>query len=149
MRLLALYMKNRPEWIIAEQACFRYSASTVPMYDTLGADTVEMILNETELATVLCTPAEIKSLLKVKDMCPSLKNIIYVDEVLLLLAIKALTIIAPISSMVLVPHSRHNATTAASASQNRTDLLLQRFFVLEFPQIHGISLTVNVAEGSL
>ena len=81
MRLLALYMKNRPEWIIAEQACFRYSASTVPMYDTLGADTVEMILNETELATVLCTPAEIKSLLKVKDMCPSLKNIIYVDEV--------------------------------------------------------------------
>ncbi len=43
MRLLALFMKNRPEWIVAEQACFRQGATTVPMYDTLGPDVVEMI----------------------------------------------------------------------------------------------------------
>jgi len=80
LRLLALYLKNRTEWVIAEQACFRQGAATVPMYDTLGPDTVEMILNETELTTVLTTPGCLPALKECKARCPSLQNVIYVDE---------------------------------------------------------------------
>jgi long-chain acyl-CoA synthetase len=43
MRLLGLYSRNRPEWVIAEQACFCAGGTTVPFYDTLGADTVECV----------------------------------------------------------------------------------------------------------
>ena len=81
MKMLALFMKNRAEWIIAEQACYRQGATTVPMYDTLGADVVEMVLNETELQTVVCTSAEVKALVSVKPKCPSLTTIIQTNEV--------------------------------------------------------------------
>jgi long-chain acyl-CoA synthetase len=31
MPLLALYMKNCPEWVLAEQACFASRGATVPL----------------------------------------------------------------------------------------------------------------------
>eukprot|EP00668_Euglena_longa_P046571 GGOE01062256.1.p1 GENE.GGOE01062256.1~~GGOE01062256.1.p1 ORF type:complete len:741 (-),score=266.28 GGOE01062256.1:578-2605(-) len=80
LRLLALYMKNRPEWTIAEQGCFRQGGATVPMYDTLGPDTVEMIFNETELTTAVAFPQGVKQLLLCVGKCPSFKNLVYVDE---------------------------------------------------------------------
>ena len=45
-----------------------------------GLDTVEMIINETEMATVLCSPKEMKLLLDGKARCPSLKNLIVADK---------------------------------------------------------------------
>lgn len=56
MRLLGLYMKNCPEWVIADQAAFTISAASVPLYDTLGPDSVGYVINQTELATVVCGP---------------------------------------------------------------------------------------------
>eukprot|EP00667_Euglena_gracilis_P008245 EG_transcript_8346 len=80
LRLLALYMKNRPEWVIAEQGCFRQSGATVPMYDTLGPDAVEMIFNETELTTAVAFPAGVTQLLACAGRCPTFRNLVYVDE---------------------------------------------------------------------
>ncbi len=56
MRLLGLYMKNCPEWILADQAAFTIKAATVPLYDTLGPESVGYVINQTELATVVCGP---------------------------------------------------------------------------------------------
>eukprot|EP00667_Euglena_gracilis_P005469 EG_transcript_5509 len=80
LRLLGLFMKNRAEWVIAEHGCFRQGASTVPMYDTLGPDTVEMIFNETQLTTVVTNAASVPTLLTCRDLCPSFRNVVYVDE---------------------------------------------------------------------
>ena len=78
LRLLGVYMKNNASWIIAEYAAYSLSASTVPLYDTLGADTVEFIIDQTRLTTIVCTPSELGVLeeLKAKGKCPSLKSVI-------------------------------------------------------------------------
>lgn len=63
MRLLGLYMKNCPEWVIADQAAFTIQAASVPLYDTLGPDSVGYVINQTELATVVCGPQVRESVL--------------------------------------------------------------------------------------
>uniref|UniRef100_A0A7S2SDD9 Long-chain-fatty-acid--CoA ligase n=1 Tax=Rhizochromulina marina TaxID=1034831 RepID=A0A7S2SDD9_9STRA len=80
LRLLAIYSRNRPEWIVAEQACFASGGATVPLYDTLGADTVEYILLQTGAPTVVCgTPAEVASVLAVAAACPRLGLVVCVE----------------------------------------------------------------------
>ncbi|KAG5193026.1 long chain acyl-CoA synthetase [Tribonema minus] len=54
MKLLGLYSRNRPEWVIGEQAAFAHGGVTVPMYDTLGPETVEFVVAQTGLVAVLC-----------------------------------------------------------------------------------------------
>ena len=39
---LGIYMKNCVEWVLAEQGVFCLSGATVPLYDTLGPDSVEV-----------------------------------------------------------------------------------------------------------
>ena len=41
----AIYSKNRFEWLILEFACASYGMQTVPLYDTLGKEGIEFILN--------------------------------------------------------------------------------------------------------
>ncbi|KAF4663713.1 hypothetical protein FOL47_005582, partial [Perkinsus chesapeaki] len=79
MRLIGLYMKNRSEWVIAEQGAFTRRATTVPLYDTLGEDVVHYIINQTMLTTVVCSSPQIAKLVDVKGRCPSLRAIISVD----------------------------------------------------------------------
>ncbi|CAM9104467.1 unnamed protein product [Ascophyllum nodosum] len=84
MKLLALYSRNRPEWVIAEQAAFVHSAMTVPLYDTLGHDTVEFVLKETGLTTVVCgSAAELQMVASVAEggNCPMLQNVVVMDGV--------------------------------------------------------------------
>ena len=40
-----------------------------------------MIINETEMTTVLCTPKELKTLVDAKTHCPTLANLICLDEI--------------------------------------------------------------------
>ena len=80
MRLMAIFMKNCPEWVVAEQACFAAGGATVPLYDTLGPDVVEFILKQTGAPTVVCGKAsEVRAVIAVADKCPSLKLIIAVE----------------------------------------------------------------------
>eukprot|EP01012_Entosiphon_sulcatum_P032260 TRINITY_DN41048_c0_g1_i1.p1 TRINITY_DN41048_c0_g1~~TRINITY_DN41048_c0_g1_i1.p1 ORF type:complete len:728 (+),score=132.01 TRINITY_DN41048_c0_g1_i1:30-2186(+) len=82
MRLLAFFSKNRAEWIIAEQGLFSAGGTTVPLYDTLGEETVQMIINETELTTVLTAePHETLKVIHAAAHCPTLRTIIQVEPV--------------------------------------------------------------------
>lgn len=82
MKLLGFYSKNRMEWVIAEQACYAYSIIPVPLYDTLGADSVEYVVNQTELATILCSSVETLTVIDgVKPNSPSLTTIIQMEVV--------------------------------------------------------------------
>lgn len=84
LTLIGLYMKNCSEWMIAEQAIFCLSGATVPFYDTLGPETAEYILKQTELKTVVCSRLELERLCKVKKggTCHNFKYVILVDGVL-------------------------------------------------------------------
>lgn len=79
MRMLALFSKNRTEWAIAEQAMFRQGGTTVPLYDTLGNDVLEYVINQTNLTSVLCAKSETEKLLKVAEKCETLKHIIQME----------------------------------------------------------------------
>ncbi|KAF4654170.1 hypothetical protein FOL47_010108 [Perkinsus chesapeaki] len=79
MRLIGLYMKNRSEWVIAEQGAFTRRATTVPLYDTLGEDVVDYIVNQTLLTTVVCTASQIPRLILCKAECPTLSTLVCVD----------------------------------------------------------------------
>lgn len=76
MNVLALYCKNRVEWTLAEQGCYSQNGTTVPLYDTLGTDSVSFVITQTECSTILCTEAEVKTLIEVKAVCPTLTSLI-------------------------------------------------------------------------
>lgn len=76
---IGLFSINRPEWVIAEHASFLHSCTTVPLYDTLGAEAIEFIVNQTELALVVATKDKAKILLNMKDKLPTLKHVIIMD----------------------------------------------------------------------
>jgi long-chain acyl-CoA synthetase len=44
-RFIALYSKNREEWTITDYASMITGIVSVPLYDTLGIDSIEYILN--------------------------------------------------------------------------------------------------------
>ncbi|TMW62913.1 hypothetical protein Poli38472_005531 [Pythium oligandrum] len=75
-RMIAIYMKNSIDWIIAEQAAYSFGTVVVALYDSLGADSAEFILNQTELPTIVCTSVELAKLVAIRDKCPHLQNVI-------------------------------------------------------------------------
>lgn len=79
--VLGFYSKNRPEWVVAEQGCFSQAIIPVPAYDTLGADSIAYVVNQTEMTTMLCSAEVIGNMIACKPQCPSLKNIIQMEPV--------------------------------------------------------------------
>lgn len=58
--MIGIYSRNRPEWVITEQAANAFSMIVVPLYDTLGEEAVEHILTETKVQIIFCTSDKIK-----------------------------------------------------------------------------------------
>ena len=79
---MALYSKNREEWVITDLGCALTAITTVTLYDTLGKESLEFILNQTKIKTTFCSADKIKSLtdLKKEQKLPTLTHIIYFDE---------------------------------------------------------------------
>ncbi|KAJ3167148.1 Long chain acyl-CoA synthetase 7 peroxisomal [Geranomyces variabilis] len=76
---VGLFSVNRPEWVIAEQASFTISAVTVPLYDTLGIEAIDYIMNQVEVKTVVATQDKAKILLGMKDKLPTLALLVLMD----------------------------------------------------------------------
>jgi long-chain acyl-CoA synthetase len=70
------YARNSPEWVVAEQSCNYYSRVLVPLYDTLGAEAVAYIINQTCMSVVVCEASKLLPLIKHSGNCPSLRLII-------------------------------------------------------------------------
>uniref|UniRef100_A0A8C8FRE3 Arachidonate--CoA ligase n=1 Tax=Oncorhynchus tshawytscha TaxID=74940 RepID=A0A8C8FRE3_ONCTS len=51
---IGIFSQNRPEWTISELACYTYSLVCVPLYDTLGLEAIEYIINQAAISTVIC-----------------------------------------------------------------------------------------------
>lgn len=77
---VGLWCSNRPEWQIVDLGCMSQSLYTVSIYDTLGPDTTEYIINHSALSCVATSLPHIPALLKLAPRIPSLKTIICLDS---------------------------------------------------------------------
>eukprot|EP00735_Rhodelphis_limneticus_P008670 TRINITY_DN2186_c0_g1::TRINITY_DN2186_c0_g1_i1::g.12866::m.12866 TRINITY_DN2186_c0_g1::TRINITY_DN2186_c0_g1_i1::g.12866 ORF type:complete len:815 (+),score=275.02,sp/Q8LPS1/LACS6_ARATH/43.33/5e-176,AMP-binding/PF00501.23/1.9e-90,AMP-binding_C/PF13193.1/0.024,DUF2946/PF11162.3/0.2 TRINITY_DN2186_c0_g1_i1:48-2492(+) len=82
LRPIAFWAKNCAEWIIAEQGCYMFRGATVPLYETLGNDTVQYVLNQTCLATVIVhSEKEVECILKIKPNTPYVKAVVHMSTI--------------------------------------------------------------------
>ncbi|PKS12189.1 hypothetical protein jhhlp_001487 [Lomentospora prolificans] len=77
---VGLWSQNRAEWQISDLGIVSQSLFTVSLYETLGPDTTEYIVNHAELPSVLCSLPHIPTLLKLAPRIPSLKIIVCLDS---------------------------------------------------------------------
>ncbi|OQR93326.1 Long-chain-fatty-acid--CoA ligase, partial [Achlya hypogyna] len=78
-RMLCIYMKNRPEWVLAQYAAFYCGGAMSCLYDSLGASSTTYILNQTEAPTVVCTTGELKAVLAAAPSLHTLKFVVLCD----------------------------------------------------------------------
>ncbi|KAF5900753.1 long-chain-fatty-acid--CoA ligase 1-like, partial [Clarias magur] len=79
---IGIFAQNRPEWTISELACYTYSLVSVPLYDTLGTEAIDYIIEKTGITTVVCDlPAKARLLLDcVAARQHSLKTMILMED---------------------------------------------------------------------
>ncbi|XP_061757501.1 long-chain-fatty-acid--CoA ligase 1-like [Nerophis ophidion] len=75
---IGIFSQNRPEWTIIELACYTYSLVSVPLYDTLGAEAINYIIDKASISTIVCDVADkVKMVLEcVKDRKHTVKTIV-------------------------------------------------------------------------
>lgn len=76
---VAIYSKNREEFIITDFCCIYYDLVSVPIYDTLGPEAVEFIFDHTMVELLVASNENIRKLIKDKKLA-HLKNLIKIDE---------------------------------------------------------------------
>ncbi|KAL4435216.1 hypothetical protein ABPG77_001898 [Micractinium sp. CCAP 211/92] len=74
----SVFGANSPEWMIAMQACNRNTISCVPLYDVLGDNTVEYIIDHSESSIVFVAADKLPVLAKAMHKARrSVGNIVY------------------------------------------------------------------------
>lgn len=76
---IGLWCQNRPLWQITDLAAMSQDLYTVSIYETLGPETAEYIINHSELRAIVTGINHIPTILKLKPRCPGLKTIICLD----------------------------------------------------------------------
>lgn len=76
---VGLWAQNRPEWQITELALVSQSLYPISLYETLGPETSEYIINHGELVCVISSLSHIPALIHLAPRTPSLKLIISLD----------------------------------------------------------------------
>ncbi|KAJ7043194.1 hypothetical protein C8F04DRAFT_1251350 [Mycena alexandri] len=79
LETVGLWSINRPEWQIIDIALLSHKKIGVSLYDTLGKDSVEYIINHANLTIIFATVEHIPSLLKLAPQTPNLKLIVSID----------------------------------------------------------------------
>ncbi|KAF7311555.1 Long chain acyl-CoA synthetase 7, peroxisomal [Mycena kentingensis (nom. inval.)] len=79
LETVGIWSMNRPEWQIIDTALNSYKKVGVSLYDTLGKDAVEYIVNHAELTVIFATLDHVSHLLKLAPKMSGLKRIISID----------------------------------------------------------------------
>jgi len=81
-RFISLYAKNREEWVTTDMACILSGLTSVTLYDTLGKESIDYILDQTQIKTVFCSADKIKNIvdLKKQGKIQTVTHIIYFDD---------------------------------------------------------------------
>ena len=80
---MGIYSKNREEWVISDLASHANSVTVVTIYDTLGDQAIEFILNQTQLTTTVVEEKGIEKLAQLgkEKKVAKLKNLILLDPI--------------------------------------------------------------------
>lgn len=79
---VSILSKNRPEWVIADQAILWMGAINVPNYDTLTSVQVSYILNNSDTKAIfLQNEEQLDKIIKIKDKVKTLNHAIVMDTV--------------------------------------------------------------------
>ncbi|KAL1306160.1 hypothetical protein AAFC00_004267 [Neodothiora populina] len=76
---VGLWCMNRPEWQVVDLGCMSQSYYTVSLYDTLGPESTEYIINHASLHVICCSAEHIPKLVEMAPRCPTLKMIVSLD----------------------------------------------------------------------
>jgi long-chain acyl-CoA synthetase len=76
---VGIYARNRPEWVLTEQACNAYSLVSVPLYDTLGVEAISFILLQTEMKVVVCDDSD--KAMSLMNSPSSIEYIVIVEKI--------------------------------------------------------------------
>ena len=76
-----VYGPNCPEWMIAMQSTNRMGMQCVPLYDTLGANAVEFILNHSESSVAFASADKMPKLAEALPKCKGVKTVVYWGDV--------------------------------------------------------------------
>ena len=81
-RMIGIYAKNSMEWLLTDLAGAMSNITSVTLYDTLGAESTEYIIDQCELKTVFLTRDKIKGLVDLvkAGKINTLKNFVLLDE---------------------------------------------------------------------
>lgn len=78
---VAIMANTRYEWSVFDLAIMGIHAVTVPIYQNNRAEEVEYILNNSEAKLLICeTKGTLRSFLAIKDNCPSIEQVIVMDN---------------------------------------------------------------------
>jgi long-chain acyl-CoA synthetase len=82
LRSIGIHSKNSEEWILIDLAVLAYGMTTVPIYDTLGEEAVQHMLQETQIETLFLSTEMLDHTLKrFKDgKSFYLKNLVIMDQ---------------------------------------------------------------------
>nr|AJQ20636.1 Long-Chain Acyl-CoA Synthetase [Salvia miltiorrhiza] len=77
-----IYGVNSPEWIMAMEACNSQAITYVPLYDSLGANAVEFIINHAEVSIAFVHESKLPAILTCLSKCAStLKTIVSFGDI--------------------------------------------------------------------
>lgn len=77
---VGIWSTNRPEWQIVDFAAHMFSHVGVALYETLGPNVVEYVVNHAPVPIVFTAAHHIPSLLKLAGKCPTLRVIVSMDD---------------------------------------------------------------------
>lgn len=76
---VGLFSINREEWCVTEQACFASGLVTVPLYDTLGVESIAYICDQTEMEIIFTSSDKLKLLTSMIKQIKNVKRIVCFD----------------------------------------------------------------------
>lgn len=82
LKTVGIYSRNREEWIFTDIACWMMTIVSIPLYDTLGEESMAWTFDQTELSTVFLSSENLKNILAFfkKGRTKTLKNIVCFDD---------------------------------------------------------------------
>ncbi|KAG0165207.1 hypothetical protein DFQ28_001503 [Apophysomyces sp. BC1034] len=80
-KAIGIYSINRPEWTITEFASYRHSFIIVALYDTLGAEAIEYIVNQTNMEFIVLSADKLKNIIRLRAQLPTIAKVIIMDDV--------------------------------------------------------------------
>lgn len=78
---VGIWSQNRPEWFIVDVANHAYNNVTVALYDTLGADSTEYVMEHSSVTVLVASSARAADALTIAKKLPTLKAIIVMDDI--------------------------------------------------------------------